>query len=194
MFTRSSKWNVKAVILIALIGIIMGVIYTYGFNWAFNLIKLALLPTGFAPVTDAIFTGLWLLAGPLAMYFVPTPGSGMVGEALAAIVEMAIGGQWGAITVLQGLIQGASNEIGFFPKKSRYQQFSWPSVLTGAFFAGLGTFIPTYFLYGWSKFSLQLQVAMFVATMISAIVFDGILVKLITNLFDQALKTKIANE
>lgn len=170
----------------------MGVIYTYGFNWAYNLIKLLLLPTGFAPVTDTVFSGLWLMAAPLAMYFVPTVGSGTIGETLAAVVEMAIGGQWGAVTILSGIIQGATNEIGFFPQKSRYQNFSWKSVLTGAFFAGLGSYIPTYFLYGWSKYSVQLQVAMFITCLISALVFDGVLVKLITNLFDKALKPKIA--
>ena len=115
MFKRSSKWDVKAVILVALIGIIMGVVYTYGFNNLYNLCKLALLPTGYAPVMDMIFSGLWFMAAPLAMYFVPTVGSGTIGEVLASIVEMALGGQWGALTVLEGLIQGAANEIGFFP-------------------------------------------------------------------------------
>lgn len=190
MFTRSSKWNVKSIILIALIGIIMGVVYTYGFNWAFNLIKIALLPTGFAPVTDTVFTGLWLIAAPLAIYFVPTPGSGTIGELLAAVVEMAIGGQWGAATLISGILQGLMNEVGFFPKKSRYQRFSWASVLTGAVFAGLVCFILSYVMYGWSKFSFQLQLIMFITNLISAIVFDGILVKLITNLFDRALKPK----
>jgi energy-coupling factor transport system permease protein len=190
MFTRSSKWNVKSIILIALIGIIMGVVYTYGFNWAFNLIKIALLPTGFAPVTDTVFTGLWLIAAPLAIYFVPTPGSGTIGELLAAVVEMAIGGQWGAATLISGILQGLMNEVGFFPKKSRYQRFSWASVLTGAVFAGLVCFILSYVMYGWSKFSFQLQLVMFITNLISAIVFDGILVKLITNLFDRALKPK----
>lgn len=191
MFTRSSKWNVKSIILIALIGIIMGVIYTYGFNWAFNLVKMLLVPTGFAPVTDTVFSGLWLMAGPLAMYFVPTAGSGTIGELLASIVEMAIGGQWGATTILSGVIQGATNEIGFFPKKERYQKFTWKSVLTGAFFASFGCFIPSYILYGWSKFSMQVQIMMFITNIISALVFDGVLVKLITNLFDNALKPKV---
>lgn len=190
MFTRSSKWNVKSIILIALIGIIMGVVYTYGFNWAYNLIKLMLIPTGFAPVTDTVFTGLWLIAAPLAIYFVPTPGSGTIGELLAAVVEMAIGGQWGAATLISGILQGLMNEVGFFPKKRRYQRFSWASVLTGAVFAGLACFILSYVMYGWSKFSFQLQLVMFITNLISAIIFDGILVKLITNLFDRALKPK----
>lgn len=186
MFKRSSKWDVKAIILVALIGIIMGVIYTYGFNSLYNVVKLALLPTGYAPVMDMAFSGLWFMAAPLAMYFVPTKGSGTLGELLASIVEMAIGGQWGALTILEGLIQGAANEIGFFPKKERYEKFSWASVLTGAFFASLGAYIPQYFLYGWFKYTVNLQIAMLIAGIISALVFDGILVKLITNLFDRA--------
>ena len=87
MFTRSSKWNVKSIILVALIGIIMGVIYTYGFNNVYNLVKLSFLPTGYAPVVDNIFTGLWYMAAPLAMYFVPTVGSGTIGELIAATVD-----------------------------------------------------------------------------------------------------------
>lgn len=191
MFKKSTKWDVKAVILIALIGIIMGVIYTYGFNNLYNLSKLALLPTGYAPVMDMVFSGLWYMAAPLAIYFVPVVGSGTLGEVLASIVEMAIGGQWGALTVLEGLLQGTTNEIGFFPKKERYARFSWSSVLTGAFFANLGGYIPEYFLYGWYKYSINLQIAMFVAGVISALLFDGILVKLITNLFDRLLKPSI---
>lgn len=191
MFTRSSKWNVKSIILISLVGIILGVVYTYGFNWAYNIVKVALVSTGFAPVTDTVFSGLWLIAAPLAMYFVPTMGSGTIGELLASIVEMAIGGQWGATTLISGIVQGATNEIGFFPKKERYQKFSWSSVLTGAFFASIGCFISSYIMYSWYKFSLQLQIVMFITNTISALVFDGVLVKLITNLFDRSLKPQV---
>lgn len=192
MFTRSSKWDVKAIILVALIGIMMGIIYTYGFNNLYNLSKLILLPTGYAPVMDMAFSGLWYMAAPLAIYFVPTPGSGTLGEVIASVVEMAIGGQWGALTVLEGFLQGAANEIGFFPKKKRYENFSWKSVLTAAFCANLGGYIPQYFLYGWYKYSVNLQIMMFIAGVISALVFDGVLVKLITNLFDRALKPKLS--
>lgn len=65
-------------------------------------------------------------------------------------------------------------------------------MLTGAFFANLGGFIPSYFLYGWSHYSVNLQIMMFITSIISALLFDGVLVKLITNLFDKALKPKVA--
>jgi energy-coupling factor transport system substrate-specific component len=191
MFKRSSRWDLQAIILVALIAIIMGLIYTYAFNTIYNLAKAALAATGLAPVMDTLFSGLWYMAAPLAMYFVPTLGSGLVGETLASVVEMAAGGQWGALTVLEGLLQGATNEIGFFPKKARYQNFSWGSVLTGAVFANFGGFIPSYFLYGWFKLNPGLQLAMFIAGLISSLVFDGVLVKLITMMFDKALKPEI---
>lgn len=188
MFSKSSKWNLKSVILVALIAIIMGVLYTYAFNSIYNLAKIALAGTGLAPVMDTLFSGLWYMAAPLAMYFVPVVGSGTIGEVLASVVEMAIGGQWGAVTVLSGLIQGATNEIGFFPKKERYQRFSWASVLTGAFFANLGGYFSSYFLYGWFKYNMGLQVAMFITGVISSLLFDGVLVKLITQMFDHLLR------
>ena len=123
MFTRSSKWNVKSIILVALIGIIMGGIYTYGFNNLYNVVKLSFLPTGYAPVVDNIFTGLWYMAAPLAMYFVPTQGSGMIGELLAAIVEMAIGGQWAHSLFLKVLFKVQLMRSAFSLKKNAMKDF-----------------------------------------------------------------------
>lgn len=94
MLRRESKWNVKAIILMALIGIIMGVIYTYVVNPIYNSVELALNLVGLGPLAGQICAVL-VHGCALAMYFVPTFGSGIVGETLAATVEMAFGGQWG---------------------------------------------------------------------------------------------------
>ncbi|WEV71616.1 ECF transporter S component [Lactobacillus sp. ESL0785] len=191
MFIRFSKWNIKAIIFVVLIGILLGFIYEFGVDNLYNLGKILLVPTGFAPATDSIFTGLWLIAAPLTMYFVPLPGAGIIGEVLASVVEMLLGGQWGIMTIVSGLVQGATNEIGFFPKKERYQKFSWKSVLTGAVCAGIGAFVRRYLVYGLNYYSWQLQLSIFLIDLCSAIVFDGILVKLITKLFARGLKPKI---
>lgn len=190
MFKKSKSWSLQAIIFLALIGMIMGIIYTYFFNTLFNVTKMLLLPTGYAPVMDTAFLGLWLMASPLAIYFVPKMGAGILGEVLSAIVEMAIGGQWGVLTVLEGFLQGASNEIGFWPRKKNYEKFSWSSVIIGAIFASQGAYWPQYFLYGWNHYSVNLQVLMFISAVISAIIFDGILVKLITKFFDKIFAQK----
>ena len=187
MLRRESKWNVKAIILMALIGIIMGVIYTYVVNPIYNSVELALNLVGLGPLAGQICAGLWYMAAPLAMYFVPTFGSGIVGETLAATVEMAFGGQWGAMTILQGLVQGAFNEIGFFPKKKNYDRFGWGSLITGAVCCAVAGYVMSYLTYGWSAYKPALLIEMFIACIISSIVFDAVLVKLITKLFDRVM-------
>lgn len=193
MFQKAKRWDVKSIILLALIGILLGAIYQYGVDNFYNVIRLITLPTGYAPVMGQIFAGLWYIAAPLAIYFVPLPGSGLVGEALAATVEMLLGSQFGAFGLLEGLIQGAANEIGFFPKKERYERFSWTSVLIGAACAGLGNFLIDYVAEGYSKYAPQVQIGMLVMLIISALVFNGVLVKLITKLFDRVLKPDLTN-
>ncbi len=193
--TRSSSWSVKSVILVTLIGILCGVIYMYGVNTIYNVVKVAVSPTGASPVVDCAFAGLWFIAAPLSMYFVPTIGSGTIGETLAAVVEMFLGGQWGAMTLLYGIVQGAGNELGFFPKKSRYVDFSWLSCLLGAFGAGLAAFIYNYFVSGYNQYGVGLLTLLFLVNTASALIFDGVMVKLITLRFDKIWnsETKTAN-
>lgn len=193
MFQKAKHWDVKSIILLALIGILVGVIYDYGVDNFYNLVEMISLPTGFAPVWGRLFAGLWYIAAPLAMYFVPLPGSGVVGELLASVVEMLLGSQFGALGMLKGLLQGVGNEIGFFPKKERYERFSWPSVLTGAISASLANYLLDYFLEGYYKYTPEVQIGMLIAIIISALLFDGVLVKLITKLFDRVLKPTLAN-
>ncbi|HJA46774.1 MAG TPA: ECF transporter S component [Candidatus Limosilactobacillus excrementigallinarum] len=191
MFKRYTYWNLASVIRVALVGILFGVIYMLLINTVYNSVKLLLTPLGIGPLVDTVLSGLWYMAGPIAIYLVPTIGSAVVGETIASMVEMFLGGQWGALTIMEGLIQGAGNELGFFPKKSRYERCSWGSVLLGSFGAHLGGFIPSYFIYGWNHFSVSLQIAMFITGALSSLVFDGVLVKLIMNLLDRALSPEV---
>ncbi|MFC2674357.1 MAG: ECF transporter S component, partial [Prevotella melaninogenica] len=59
-----------------------------------------MIPASFQTTRSFLCNGCWY--APLAMYFVPTKGAGTIGELLAATVEMAIGGQWGALTIFEG--------------------------------------------------------------------------------------------
>ncbi|KRL63789.1 ECF transporter S component [Lactobacillus psittaci] len=189
MFKKKFTWDIQAIVLISLIGLIMGVIYTYGFNLIYNLTKAALLPTGYAQLADTLMSGLWYMAAPLAVYFVPVKGSSTLGETLAAFGEMLVGGQWGAITILSGFIQGLGNEVGFIRAKGR-EHFSWPAVLLGATGAHVTGFFLTYALYGWYKYNINLQILMFLSGWLSSLIFDGVLVKLICQRLERAFNRK----
>ncbi|WP_396598391.1 hypothetical protein [Lactobacillus delbrueckii] len=45
----------------------------------------------------------------------------------------------------------------------------------------------SYLTYGWSAYKPALLIEMFIACIISSIVFDAVLVKLITQLFDRVM-------
>lgn len=181
---KATRWDIKAIILVTLIGIFCGIIYTYVVNLFYNLVKVAVTPTGLGPVVDSAFAGLWFIAAPLSMYFVPKIGAGVIGETLAAVVEMFLGGQWGAMTLLYGIVQGAGNEVGFFPNPRKYERFSWSSCLWGAFGASVAAFIYNYFVYGYQQFKPGLLALVLIVNIASALLFDGVMVKLITLRFD----------
>ncbi len=77
---KATRWDIRAIILVTLIGIFCGIIYTYVINFFYNLVKVAVTSTGLGPVVDSAFAGLWFIAAPLAMYFVPKIGAGLLGK------------------------------------------------------------------------------------------------------------------
>lgn len=84
----------RDVILLALIGIIFGVIYFAG-DFVYNAVTLALTPIGLGAAGNDFTMGLWCMAGPLAGFMLKRPGSAFLGEFLGAAGEMFLGGQWG---------------------------------------------------------------------------------------------------
>ncbi|MFT8995270.1 ECF transporter S component [Lentilactobacillus hilgardii] len=180
--TRSGHWHIQQIILVTLIGIVCGVIYQYGVNSLYNVCKVLVGPTGLSPFVDNVFAGLWFIAAPLSTYFVPAIGSGTIGETLAALVEMFLGGQWGALTLAYGIVQGAGNEFGFFP--SNYKAFTWVSCVLGAIGAAVLSFIWDYFVSGYNHYGVVMLLLLLMTRIVSSIILDGVLVKLITLQFD----------
>ena len=61
--------------------------------------------------TEGLFMGLWLLSGAVAGLIVRKPGAALLAELLAAAIEMLLGGQWAAMTLVSGVLQGLGMEI-----------------------------------------------------------------------------------
>ena len=61
--------------------------------------------------TEGLFMGLWLLSGVVAGLIVRKPGAALLAELLAAAIEMLLGGQWAAMTLVSGVLQGLGMEI-----------------------------------------------------------------------------------
>jgi energy-coupling factor transport system substrate-specific component len=123
------RWRVVDIVVAAVLGVAAGVVF-----WAWGIAWTPLSgPLAFSPGLVGILNGLWLFAGVLGGLVIRKPGAAIFVELLAAVVEMAIGSQWGFTTVISGVVQGLGAEIVFAIVLYRLGGW-WIAVL-----AGIGT-------------------------------------------------------
>jgi energy-coupling factor transport system substrate-specific component len=180
---KRNKWQVRDIILLALIGIAFGAIFM-GTNFIYDALTVFLTPLGYAPMANDIMMGLWIMAGPLAAFLLRIPGAGFLGEFLAAVGEMFFGGQWGASTLISGAVQGIAAELGF--TFTGYKVYNWFSISLSTLFSTIITFAWDMARNGYAKFSFSLLITLFIVRLISIFIFGGVLVKLITNLLQRS--------
>jgi energy-coupling factor transport system substrate-specific component len=103
------RWRVADIIVASVVGVASGLIF---FAWDLtgpvgNALGAAL------PGLQSVLAGGWLFAGVLGALIVRKPGAALFAELIAASVEALLGTQWGALTLLSGLVQGLGAELVF---------------------------------------------------------------------------------
>lgn len=176
------KWHLKDIISIALIAVFSGVIF-WGAGFLYSILTTLLTPIGLAPFSNEVLFGLWTLAGPLAAFVIRIPLSATLGEILASAVEMIFGGQWGAATLISGLIQGIASEVGF--AATAYKLYNWVTICFTTFSTTIITFMWSYFKDGYSGYSFMLIAALFIVRLISVFIFSGVLVKIVSDMIEK---------
>lgn len=105
----SYRWRVVDIVVASVIGVASGLIFL-----AWNVVHEPLsLPLQFLPGLQALLGGGWLFAGVLTGIIVRKPGAAIYGEVLAASVSALVGNQWGALTLVSGVVQGFGAELIF---------------------------------------------------------------------------------
>jgi energy-coupling factor transport system substrate-specific component len=123
------RWRVVDIVVAAVIAVVAGLVF-----WLWDQ---AANPIG-APITAALpglqglINGPWLFAGVLGGLIIRKPGAAVFTELVAATVSALIGTQWGPLTLLSGLVQGAGVELVF--AIVLYARWNW----VVAIFAGAG--------------------------------------------------------
>jgi energy-coupling factor transport system substrate-specific component len=132
------RWRVVDIVVAAVIGVAGGVIY-----WAWQFPAAAFAAA--LPGVQSLGYGIWLLAGVLAALIIRKPGAALFAELVAAIVESLVGNQWGATTILYGVIEGLGAELIF--ALFLYASWRvWTAMLAGGL-AGVGGGILDIVLY-----------------------------------------------
>jgi energy-coupling factor transport system substrate-specific component len=122
------RWRVVDIVVASVIGVASGLIFL---AWNVAHEPLSSIFT-FLPGLSALLGGGWLFAGVLTALIVRKPGAAIYGEVLAATVSALVGNQWGALTLVSGLVQGLGAELVF----ALFFYLNWR--LSGAVLAGMG--------------------------------------------------------
>lgn len=177
------RFSLKDVITLTLIALFFGVIY-WILGPIYTTLTAALTPFGLAPAANGILEGVWVMAGPLAGLLFRVPGSSTLVETLASIVEMFIGGQFGAAAVIAGFVQGIGAELGYLV--TGYKVWNWISLSLSVVFVTVITFIREMIFYGYSKYSPTLVIVLFIIRLISTFIFSGVVNMLIVKMLQRS--------
>lgn len=178
----SNKFHLRDIILLALIGIIFGVIY-WAAGFMYNALTIAFTALKLPMMGNDLTMGLWCMAGPMAGFMLKKPGTSFLGEFLGSVGEALLGGQWGASTLISGVVQGIATELGF--TLTAYKHYDWLNVLATTLSTTIVTYAWDWFRNGYNAFGFK-NVYYFGGRLISVFFFCGVLVMLIEKLLDRS--------
>jgi len=137
--SQGSGWRVVDIVVAAVIAVAFGVVFQ-----AWNVLWET--TTFVAPPIRGAIYGVWMIPAVLVPLVVRRPGAALFGETVAAMASMLFGAQWGLLTVVYGLAQGAAAELPF--AFGIYRRWSLPVAIGAGAAAGLaGALLDLAFFY-----------------------------------------------
>jgi energy-coupling factor transport system substrate-specific component len=164
-------WRTRDFIVAAALAVPLGLVwsYAYGFLW--------LAARNINPLLGDVMDGFYVVGGVLVGYVIRKPGSALLGEMLAALIEIPFTG-FGVVVLWLGLLQGLGVEVVFLG--TRYRRFDLPIMLLagamGALFAVIGYSYPT---EGWLALPVGLQLLRLALKLIGGALLAGLVGKLL---------------
>jgi energy-coupling factor transport system substrate-specific component len=163
------RWRVVDIVIAAVLAVASGVVF-WGWDAAWTPLSKPL--DALLPGLDSLLNGVWLFAAVLVALIVRKPGAALFAEIVAASVEALLGNQWGALTLLSGLIQGLGAEIVF----AIFLYSSWR--LGTAILAGAGAAVGLTILdlvLSYPGYSTEFKTIYAVGSIVSGAVIAGLL-------------------
>ena len=134
-----TSWRIVDIVVAAVVAVAFGVIFQ-----AWNVLWET--ATFVAPPVRGAIYGVWMIPAVLVPLIVRRPGAALFGETVAAAASMLFGAQWGLLTVVYGLVQGAAAELAF--AFGLYRRWTLPIALGAGAAAGLaGSLLDLAFFY-----------------------------------------------
>ena len=115
--------------MIAILAVIFGVVYL-GCTYAGGFLYGLLAPAGMGSLGYEPFYGIYFMAATFGIYVMRKPGTGLIAEVLAAVIECLLGNFFVPIIILSGIIQGLGFEAIIALKC--YKKFDKVTMMEGA--------------------------------------------------------------
>lgn len=181
---KYKKITISELVFIAILSVAMGI-----FWWAYTFLYDILSSFLRAFAAEGLLTGVWYMGGLFFPYIIRKPGSALLGEVIAAVVE-GIFSHWGlAGSFLYGCIQGAPAELLFLLLS--YRVWTTKIMCLGGLLAGLAPGLASIYFYQYYKFGISYCIIQVVCSGISGMFFAGFLSKVLA---DKMARTGVFNQ
>jgi energy-coupling factor transport system permease protein len=169
-------WKTRDFIVTAAIAVVLGLVWSLGWVHVWQIAR------GILPEFGFFVAGFYVAAAVITGYIIRRPGAALLGEMIAAIIEVPLTAL-GPVALILGLLQGLGVEAVF--AATRYRNWSLPVLLlAGALGAALG-YAYEMFAFGYINMEPLAQATRFGARELGGIILAGLLGKLIADALAQ---------
>ncbi|WP_066307452.1 ECF transporter S component [Bacillus sp. FJAT-29814] len=173
----TTKWNLREIVLMAILGVVFAVIYLFFFTVGTGLTNI-LTPFGLGPFGYEVIFGIWFIVSIITAYIIRKPGAALISETIAGGVQVLLGSPAGPMLIVSALIQGLGAEAAFAATK--YRNYSKGVLVAAGVGPAVTSFIWGLFHSGYIALSLPLLSSMLIVRVISGALIAGLLGKWIT--------------
>lgn len=169
------RWQTREIVLLVVLGVVFGFLY-----WALvqAWVGLSVLAGPFGDLTQHVLLGGWLIVAPLAIAITRRPGSGVLAEVAASVIEVVfLGSPVGPLLLVAALLQGVGSELPF--ALTRYRRFGWGVYAVSGMLGAFTVFWFSAARAGW--FGSDLLMLRFGLQVASGLLLGGLLAKVLVS-------------
>ena len=167
------KLSMKDIVIIAMIGAVIGVLFTFMDGMYTPLSNLL------GPILIAVTFGIYALSALLPAVLFNKPMSALLGAVFAAGINILTGSPYGIHIMVAGICQGLAVEVAMFITK--YKKFNLLSFIISSILITLFVTTRDYFVFSFGALTFNVKVITVVIRVISTFVIGIVVSKLVSS-------------
>lgn len=171
MFDKIKEYKMKDWIIIAMISVVIGIVFT-GMDAAYAPLKGLL-----GPVFISLTFGVYALSALMPIFIVRKPGAALIGGLITALINILMGSPYGINIVVAGLLQGLGAEIGFGIFK--YRRYDFMAFITSGLFIMALVSARDYIVFSLSQLDFGTLILTLIIRFVSASVIGFVICKVV---------------